>query len=506
LKNIAIIGGGACGSAAFIELSLQVIVQQLQDKVSITLIERSPEVGYGLAFGTPQKSHLLNTQANLMGIYAHEPNHFTKWLKKNGGKARKDVKGESDTSSAYTSRILYGKYVAEEVQKTFKKAEKAGVNVKLINDEAIDLERLEDESFKVNFSSSESISANYILLAPGTPKPNTFKELRKHENYLDFPWPSSRLKEKISENDHVGILGTSLSAIDTVMTLADNNHKGKISLFSPDGMLPRVQPDKNENLERKFLSLENIHRIKRKDLHSPRVKELFRYFIKDAENAENKKINWKALNREGKDAAKLIDKDIEIAKDGGDVLLNLAYSLRYDSSTIWNWMSIEQKEIFGKWLGRHWAVTRHAMPLHNAEKLQELFQNKTLEVISENDKVKFDETKNVFNITTIQGKNYEVDKLINATGSAAGLEEMDSLLISNLLKREYLAPYPLGGALINTRSLQTISKKGGDNIYAVGHLANGMLMDVNAVWFNVKTIAKVAQELIFKVREHGDIY
>jgi len=33
-----------------------------------------------------------------------------------------------------------------------------------------------------------------------------------------------------------------------------------------------------------------------------------------------------------------------------------------------------------------------------------------------------------------------------------------------------------------------------------------MLMDVNAVWFNVKTIAKVAQELIFKVREHGNIY
>ncbi|WP_037321597.1 FAD/NAD(P)-binding protein [Salegentibacter sp. Hel_I_6] len=506
MKNIVIIGGGACGSAALIEIVLQVIVQKLQEKVSIHLIERRPKVGYGLAFGTRQKSHLLNTQADLMGIYANEPGHFTKWLEKNGGKKRKDVKGESDTSSAYTSRILYGNYVSEEVKKTLKKAKDSGVKVKLINDEAIDLERGKNEEIKVHLKSSEPIIANYILLAPGTPKPNIFKEFRKHDSYFDFPWPSSRLKEGISKNDHVGILGTSLSAIDTVMTLVDNEHNGKVTLFSPDGMLPRVQPDENKEIEREFLTLENIHRIKRKDLHSPKVKELFRFFIKDAENAERDKIDWKALNRDGQHAEKFLRYDINTAEKGGDTLLNLAYSLRYDSSTIWNWMDREQKEIFGKWLGRHWAVNRHAMPLYNAKKILELIDKGSLQIIPKNQKVIFNEAEKIFEIKTNEEKTYKVDKLINATGSATALEAMDSKLISNLIKREYLSAYPLGGAVINARTLQAISPKGGENIYAVGHLANGMLMDVNAVWYNVKTIAKVAQELIFKVREHGNIY
>ena len=40
MKNITVVGGGACGSAVFIELVIQILAEELQEKVSLTLIEK----------------------------------------------------------------------------------------------------------------------------------------------------------------------------------------------------------------------------------------------------------------------------------------------------------------------------------------------------------------------------------------------------------------------------------------------------------------------------------
>ncbi|RAV29374.1 FAD/NAD(P)-binding protein [Sinomicrobium soli] len=503
MKNVVIIGGGACGSAALIELLILTITGKLYKKVRFTLIERSARVGYGVAFGTEQRSHLLNTQADLMGIYAYEPGHFAEWLRNRGGKERSDVKGGSDEESAYTSRILYGHYVAGELEKNIGKARKHGISVDLIHAEATEIDRLENEQLTVMLDNGSSVTADEILLAPGTPKPNSFKEFGALREYIDFPWPVHRLRERIEKKDHVGILGTSLSGIDTVMTLVDNGHRGKITMFSPDGMLPRVQPDEAGNIEKHHLTLQNLHRLKRQKDHSPTVKELFRLFIKDVEAAEGKKPDWKAMKRRARPPLPFLEDDIRLAEKGGDTVLNMTYALRYDTSVIWGWMDPGEQQMFRKWLGSYWKANRHAMPLYNARKIAALLREGTLEVVAENEKVEFDRGSRQFRIHTASGRTHNADKLVNATGSAGKLEEMDNILLENLLKKKYLQPHPLGGAVIDPHTMQCISEKGGTHIYGVGHLVNGMLMDVNAVWFNVRTIARMATGIISKITRNG---
>lgn len=505
MKKIAIIGGGACGSAALIELIIQSISASLQNQISFVLIERQKKVGYGLAFGSKQPSHILNTQADIMGIYANEPADFAEWLKAHGGKYRSDVKSESDEENAYTSRLLYGHYVAEQLEESIRKAKASQINIEVIEAEAYDIDRLENERLLIHLTNDSTTEVDEVLLAPGTPKPNTFKHFKDNLNYIDFPWPTKNLLERTGKKDHVGILGTSLSAIDTVMSLVDNGHTGKITMFSPDGMLPRVQPDENKDFERKYLTLSNLHKLKREKGHPPRAKELFRLFIKDVEETEGKPLNWKSFNRNSKDQLPLLEYDISVAEKGGDSLLNMAYSMRYDTSRIWSWMSLHEQIIFTKWLGRHWTITRHAIPLHNAKRLAKLMKEGQLEIIPQNNEVSFIQEKNHFKITTGKDGIFEVKKLINATGSAAKLEEMQNILVENLLKKDYLKPHPIGGTVINPHTMQCISEKGGEHIYAVGHLVNGMLMDVNAVWFNVKTIARLASEIIFKTTANGHV-
>ncbi|MDT0678107.1 FAD/NAD(P)-binding protein [Autumnicola musiva] len=439
MKNLCIIGGGACGSAAFIEMVLQICSLGLHEKLSLTLIERREKFGYGMAFGTPEKSHLLNTRADLMGIYANEPKDFSDWLKAKDQNP-KDIKGEGYTEAAYTRRILYGEYVSEQLERFRQVAKEHKVQVNFVQEEAVDIHRQKDEKLHIELGSGKIINSDFVLLAPGTSKPNKFRELRQHDGYIDFPWPVNRIEKTIKKDDEVGILGSSLSAIDTVMTLVNNGHRGKISLISHKGILPRVQPTHSNVFHRKHLTLENIHKIQREKLHPPRVKELFRLYIKDVEEAEGKKMDWKKFNRSSKPAKELLEYDISAAEKGGDSLLNITYSLRYDAGVIWKWMSLKQKKIFKKWLGTQWAANRHAMPLHNAKQILELFEKERLRVISQNREVKFSNDSGKFTMETKSGDIYDFDKIINATGTASALKGMDNKLIEKLLEKNISLP------------------------------------------------------------------
>jgi uncharacterized NAD(P)/FAD-binding protein YdhS len=503
MKNITIIGGGACGVAAFLELFVQITTQKLTDQVSITIFERDKPIGYGLAFGTDQPGHLLNTQADLMGLFASEPKHFAEWLKSKGGRNRDDVMGKGSEESVYTTRHLYGDYIAEHFKLYLQKAKDAGIQVSVVGDEVSDID-VKEAAYEVTYGSGK-LRSDFVILALGTPKPCNYTGLRKYEEYIDFPYPPSKIINKVKTDASVGVLGSSLSAIDTIMTLVDNGHQGNIILFSPDGLLPRVQPIESMPIKREILSIENLHKLQREKGRSPWVKEVFRMFMQEAERISEGKIDWKSHKRVGKDAGTLIASDLETAKAGGDVVMNLANSLRYDSETIWNFLDPSEKNKFHKWLGPDWAINRHGMPIPNAEKLQTLFMEGRLKVVPFISDVRYDEEKSQFRILISKGDDWYVDNLVNATGAASDLEIMESPLVNRLAKKEMLKQYPVGGAWINTQTMEVIAKNAGKGMYALGHLANGILIDVNAVWFNVQTIQRLSHDLIQKLK-HGTSY
>jgi len=497
MKNICIVGGGACGVAAFIELFIQVTTQELQDKVSITIIEKSSKAGYGLAFGTEEKGHLLNTQSELMGIYSREVQHFTDWLSENAKKTRGKVEENGEMESAYTSRIMYGDYLYEQFTHYLQKAKELGVSAELVCGEANDID-YEENHFSVSLKAGDPIICDYVILALGNPEATNFKEFEKHPQFQNTPWPSHKVLKLVEPDDHVGILGSSLSAIDTIMTLVDNGHKGMITCFSLEGLLPRVQPINNIEIEREILTLKKVHQIKRAHFRAPTVKEIFRLFILEVERLKGEIMDWKKVDRMGGDPYEYLKEDIASAENGGDPLLNVAYSLRYDAATLWSWLSRDQKNLFKKWIGPQWTINRHGMPLANAKKLVPLFESGMLNVFADAGDI---EHRGVsFNIKYGENKNQSVDKLINATGSPSKLEAMDCSLTSNMVRKGLIRPYEGGGALINELTMEVLNPNSIPGIYATGHMVNGMLLDVNAVWYNVRSIASLTKDIIFKVR------
>ena len=498
MKKIAIVGGGACGVATFVDLVIKICANQLQAKTEIIWFEKDKRIGYGVAFGSDQKGHILNTQADLMGIFAEEPAHFSDWLKESGEIKNDEVLGDKAETS-YTSRRFYGDYMALQAEKFLEKAKACGLKVKVVCEEVVNI-TVNHDTYHIKTKEGNTFNSNLTVLGIGVPKPNNYDEFLQHPNYIDFPWPSEPILEKISEAKDVGILGCSLSAIDTVVTLVDNGYDKKIRLFSPDGLLPRVQPLENKPYNRTHLTLPNVHKLQRNSIHRLFVKDVFRLFQKDVEESVGKKLDWKAMNREGKDQLKLLKEDIEAAENGGDDLMNMTYCLRYDASEIWSEMEADEKIKFMKWFGPHWGITRHAMPLQNAYKLRDLLESGQLEIISCMDRVTSDDESQKFKVKQVNGEVLDVDLLINATGSPGNLEQMDGELVNCMLKEELILPYPAGGALINKRTMEAIAPNRGPGLFVTGHLANGILMDVNAVWFNVKVIGTMTEEILMRLK------
>lgn len=495
-KHIVIIGGGACGVAAFIELFIQLKTAGLQDKLGITIVDPD-EIGKGLAFGTIQPGHLLNTQADLMGIHPSEPAHYSEWLKSNSNEVESETIGIESPDDAYSTRRLYSDYLQEQFWQYHKIAEASGSKPGIVHQRAVNIEK-KDNHWIVILDNGDSILANYVLLAPGTPKPDNYPELDGIDQYIDFPWPSKPILDKIGKDVKVGILGTSLSAIDAVMTLVDNDHRGSIHLYSPDGMLPRVQPKEETTYERKFLTEAAAHHIKRTTLRPLQPTALFRLFQQEAEHYNGSAIDWKNTGRAKKSAREFLFEDITIAQAGGDAFINILYALRHEAATIWNWLSVEEKQKFKKWIGGYWSSNRYGMPLANAERLQQLFKSEKLYIHANLKHVEYDKQQKQF-IVKLGNHTDQVDYLINATGPGKKLDQMKSELIQNLRHSKLIEPYESGGIKIEPNTMQVVSNKMiQENLYAVGHLCNGMLLDSNSVWFNVKTVARICQHILNK--------
>ena len=62
-RHVIIVGGGASGVLLACHL-----LRRFSDNIKVTLIERNPTIGRGLAYGTANPTHLLNVRAANMSV------------------------------------------------------------------------------------------------------------------------------------------------------------------------------------------------------------------------------------------------------------------------------------------------------------------------------------------------------------------------------------------------------------------------------------------------------
>jgi len=217
--DIAIIGGGFSGLAVLANLA-----KELTRPMRIAVISREPAGVFGPAYSTPRAEHLLNVRASAMGLYADDHGHFLKWAQGAGHDAK---------PGDYLPRPLYGQYLASILADTKALAAERGIPLDFFQGEVDDVAD-EDEYLEIR-SGRDVIPARYVVLAIG----NSLKAQEDSvQGLVNNPWhyDFAALKGKSS----VAIIGSGLTAADTIVSILRSGWQGKMSCFSGTGLLPRA--------------------------------------------------------------------------------------------------------------------------------------------------------------------------------------------------------------------------------------------------------------------------
>src|SRR6478609_12024283 len=78
-NSIIIVGGGASGVVLAAHL-----LKSANPDLRVTLIEKRPHFGQGIAYSTLLSAHVLNVSAAGMSAYADDPGNFWRWLQERG--------------------------------------------------------------------------------------------------------------------------------------------------------------------------------------------------------------------------------------------------------------------------------------------------------------------------------------------------------------------------------------------------------------------------------------
>jgi len=214
--DVAIIGGGFSGCAVGLQLA-----RCATTALRVALFERG-HLGRGAAYGTQHSEHLLNTRAHAMSLFPDDPEHFVRWL------------GSRGDADAFLSRRLYGDYIGENAARAFQRP-----GFSLIPYRARRVYRGENRRFVVESAAGARFESRAVVLATGNPLPNDGflpEEVLAHPGYIGDPWR----RDYRSVGGEVLVIGSGLTALDVLVALDANGHRGAVSMISRHGRFPET--------------------------------------------------------------------------------------------------------------------------------------------------------------------------------------------------------------------------------------------------------------------------
>ena len=488
LMKIAIVGFGVSGAALLMALKTS---GKLDTNIQVDIFDPSEEPAVGLAYGKDDKHLLINAFPTAMSLNQENKFEFTEWLRKNYP--------EYNAKVDLIPRPIFGEYakerltpLLEEENVTFYQKEVADIFVNTKNGiktyDLIDLDNKQYDSY------------DYLLLALGTPPYQDFYNLRGVENYIHNPFPVVDKLGIIPEHKRVGIIGSGLTAFDLVNYLShEKDLKQPIGIFTniPYFNTLRVDPyqgpaleytlDKawiNKQLEKHhgIIPLENMLDAIKHDLNANRINLPAIRSQYDPTDLEGTYHVY--FDKEHPELSKLQGYIGQLAGNLGDLYMALTNDDKARYHT-------EFAPLF-----RHYRVR---LAPDAVENMYHLMKKDELFVVTDLVDIHKEDT---FTLTGADGKTYETDIVINASGFSFNTDRIgeDNTLLSRLLDKGFLRDKDKRGVLVSWPETQVMNQIDGvlETCFYIGPWLSNTHYGNN----NVKALVQKAHEI---VTEYMDI-
>ena len=440
------------------------------------------------------------------------------------------------------------------MQEAIQQAHKLGLSVSLYpGTEVVDL-KLSGSKICLSIKSLGSgdvfsSDADRVLLATGH-----WFENDDRDRYFTSPWPADKLLSSIPKGAKVAVIGTSLSAIETLLTLTSEGkfnrsptgelvyspaeHSKTFCLYSRRGLLPKVR-GRMGTRRNKYLNREHLDRLLSENRGKLTLDTIFKLLNSDLADAYGHPIDWQEIINPTGNPAELLRGYLEDAVNGdgpqGQIIWQTVLHQSFDMvRDIYLNLTMEDRRRFDERYTSVFFTHAATQPSINAEKLLALMRAGIVEIfkLGENYRLDKDDATNSYEfIYRDKRGNLKRDSyryVINARGQEKSLETDPSALAKNLLQS--------GGVLIEEKRTNSPAVRPGRNaapelgtvgdtyktgsiwidpdthlimqmgaekqiarsnaIYAVGAMTRGQNIDASMVRGIVQATSRIADDLV----------
>nr|WP_199038877.1 FAD/NAD(P)-binding protein [Dyella sp. ASV24] len=436
MADVAVIGGGAAGAAAFGELLARF------DGGTVHWIVGQHAPGRGVAYGTGEDQHLLNVRASAMGVFQEHAEDFIQHASRQLGQ----VKGTD-----FLPRRIFGDFIQAQVGARIDAARRAGRSFRIHPESAREVVSRGPGGYAVRVGADRWLEVGQVVLAVGALAQRPLRTvsttaLASGAYELD-PW---RLDRHTQAPRRVMVIGTGLTAVDTLLSAALRWPHAELVAVSRHGLLPFTHSAlplapyaRQEELNRALLSSDGPARMFRQ------VREA----LSDAEGTE-----WRSI----------ID------------------GMRPINAQLWQQLSHARRRQFLRHVRWLWEAARHRMAPATGEAIYQLQEEGRLQVLAA--RVLDVDGTAPLQVTLRERSTQlvsalEADLVIQATGLDTAVAYGAHDLLSQLLRDGLAAADALQLGVLAQPDGQLTEADGRPlpGLYAMGSLLRGNLWECTAM-------------------------
>jgi uncharacterized NAD(P)/FAD-binding protein YdhS len=568
--NFAIIGGGLTATCMLYQFVNRVHKKRHLNpfdytKIGVHVFEKHNTFGPGFPYCDMyvMPFHLTNMCAKDMGILFDYPRDFQDWVENyrleihdripylDASFSSPDV---GQDPCVHYPRAVMGEYLTTRFQEAVQLAQDLGLKVSLHpNTEVIDVDvmdgRIRIDATDLLSGQSFRSDADRVLLATG----HWFEE-SEQDRYFSSPWPAEHLLRNIPEGEEVAVIGTSLSAIETVLTLSSDGqfvrddsagfefipskNPRRFALYSRRGLLPKVR-GKMGLYRNTYLTLENVRNLRAQNNGFLPLETVFHLLNSDLEAAYGRPMKWDRILNPTANPEELLRQYLMDAKNGdgpdGELIWQTVLHQSFNMAReFYLSLTPQDKERFDKTYTSLFFNHAATQPAINAEKLLALMQAGFVKVFKLGDNYRFFKNDTTgcyeFIYPGIRGQTQRgaYRYVVNARGQERSMQTNPSALARNLLSSGTVqtekfqhggdrgvlekrtadiqgAGYhtqTTGSILIDPETHRVMRREpdgtvsASNAIYAVGAMTRGQILDASMAQGIAQSTARIAHDLV----------
>lgn len=491
--SIGVVGGGAAAVCL-----IDTLARSGGDPGTLTLFEPSPHLWRGRAYQVDTETLRVNATPDDMSVRAGDLGHFERWLQ-----TRDRVTGVSQgidrlSGARFAPRPVYGDYLEESAYAALGELRRSGWRVDIIGEAVTSAARLPNQ---VRLSTGrQSQTFDYVVLCVGGDSPKDVYGLAGTPGFVGDPYPLSGTLADIGETEHVAVIGSGLTAIDIVLSLAARGHQGPISLLSRRGVLPGVR-QRPVRFELRHLTPERIGTAAagRRELSIEDVAAVLRAEFRDA-GADLDAVVQEIIRVDLEDPVDRLRRQIDEVDSPQLGLRILQRAVPETGPDVWPRLREEDKI---QVLRAHYRTIMSLccpMPPSSAAVLLDLVESGQLEMFSG----LLDITpahEGGFEVLAADGTELRADRVVSAVNASEGRIPTSALsLVTSLIRARAASRHPHGGLqLARASSRLTSNGRPDPRLYGLGNIAAGALFFT----FGIPSLVDRSQDIVGAILEHA---